>query len=121
MSYLDNPILVEARKADLRLLSEKKIDAKIEKILDAERINHRKSFSDYQYEKISSKSVYGFVQKSAKQLLSLMNSNSKVKNAKSPDDNKLTAILENQKILAALLVKIGRNMSQLNEIVGDSE
>ncbi len=118
-AYLDFPELVEAKKADLLKLKEDKIDKLIQETQHLKQ--QQKSYNEFQSESISSKSVYGYVTKSAKQLFSLLNSNSKVKKSKSLADNKLNAILENQKILASLVVKIGRNQNQLNEMIGDSE
>lgn len=117
--YLDFPELVEAKKADLLKLKEDKIDKLIQEIQNNKQ--HQTSFSDFKHETISSKSVYGYVTKSAKQLFSLLNSNSKVKKSKSPDSQYLQAIVENQKILASLIIQMKLNNQQLNEMIENDE
>jgi len=115
-AYEKFPELIAAKREDLRQLTEEKID----KILESQQSNHKTLFSDFKNEAISTKSIYQYVSKSAKQLFSLMNGNSKLKKS-SPDTEYLQAILNNQKILASLIIQQTKNKKQLNEMISDTK
>ncbi len=116
-AYEKFPELLEAKRNDLRQLSEDKID----KILEFQQVDHQqhKSYSEFQNEAISNKSLFGYIQKSTRTLLSLMNG---LKTKKSDtEDAKLNIIIEQNKVLASLIIQQKKNKKQINEMVDDTK
>jgi len=117
-NWRDVPELVAAKKADLLKLKEEKIDKLIQETRELKQ--QQKSFTDFQNESRSI-SVFGYITKSSKALFSLMQNNSNVKRSKSADSAQLSAIIENQKILASLIIQHTKNKKQLNEMISNDE
>ena len=108
--------ITNARLADAQnaVNESKAIDLAIEKL----RNTKGKSLSeirDNAHQVIAEKSIYSYAQRSAKELFTMMQNISNIKRGSSTD-TKLQAIMENQKILASLVLQLKLNSRQINEM-----
>ncbi len=110
------PEIEEAKLQDAKneLNESKMIDIAIDKL----RASKRKTVSqmmDESHKLVAEKSIYSYAQRSAKQLFTMMQTISNTRR-NTDTSKKIDAVLENQKILASLIIQLKLNNRQINEM-----
>jgi hypothetical protein len=113
----NEPIEIQqARENDLK--NELNENAQIDKLMGKLKKMKGKPLSqirDEAHQAIAEKNIYSYARRSAKTLFTMMQTISNVKRGSSTD-TKLQAIMENQKILASLVIQLKLNTRQINEM-----
>ncbi len=113
----NEPIEIQrARDNDIKneLNENRAIDLAIDK-LKSTRGKPLSQILDESHQLVAEKSIYSYAQRSAKQLFTMMQTISNTKR-NTDTSKKIDAVLENQKILASLVLQLKLNSRQINEM-----